>query len=72
MSDIKNRKLRFIGNPKERIKEDSLRVFRFYRFLATKNLVADSQSLKACRGMFTEAYNVTTAERVRLELERLI
>lgn len=72
LSDIKNRTLRFIGNPKDRIKEDYLRVFRFYRFLATKGLNADSKSLKACRQYFSEAYLHTTPERVRLELERLI
>lgn len=72
LSDVKNRTLRFIGNPKERIEEDALRVFRFYRFLATKGLSADQKSLKACRQYFNEAYLNTTPERVRLELERLI
>ena len=72
LSDIKNRVLRFIGNPKDRIQEDYLRLFRFYRFLATKNLTADPKSLKACRQFFNEAYEKTTPERVRLELERLI
>lgn len=72
LSDVKNKILRFIGNPKERIEEDALRVFRFYRFLATKNLKADSKSLKACRGQFSTAYKETTPEHVRQELERLI
>lgn len=72
LSDIKNRTLRFIGNPKERIQEDYLRVFRFYRFVATKNLIADSKSMKACRQYFNEAYLNTTPERVRLELERMV
>lgn len=70
--DVKNKILRFIGKPEDRIKEDYLRVFRFYRFLATKNLVADPKSLKACRKLFNEAYINTTPERVRLEMERLI
>ena len=72
LQDIKNKVLRFIGNPKERIQEDALRVFRFYRFLATKDLTADPKSLRACRGQFNKAYEATTPERVRLELERLI
>lgn len=72
LSDIKNKVLRFIGNPKERIQEDALRVFRFYRFLATKNLTPDPASLRSCRGQFNIAYKKTTPERVRLELERLI
>lgn len=72
LSDVKNKVLRFIGNPKERIKEDYLRLFRFYRFLACKDLTPDVKSMKAVRGMFNEAYLNTTPERVRLELERLI
>jgi len=72
LSDIKSRTLRFIGKPKDRIKEDYLRVFRFYRFLACKDLQPDVKSIKACREMFNEAYANTTPERVRLELERMI
>jgi poly(A) polymerase len=72
LSDIKSRTLRFIGKPKERIKEDYLRVFRFYRFLATKGLNADPKSMKACREYFTEAYLKTTPERARMEIERML
>lgn len=70
--DIKDRVLRFVGKPKDRIKEDYLRVFRYYRFLATKGFNPDSKSLKACREMFNLAYKKTTAERVRNEIERMI
>ena len=69
--DMKNRVLRFIGNPKDRIKEDYLRVFRFYRFLTCKHLDPDPKSLKACRQFFDEAYKKTKPERVRLELEKM-
>lgn len=71
IKDIQNTILRFVGNPKERIKEDYLRVFRFYRFLA-KGFNADKKSLKACREMFNEAYLNTTAERVRAEIEKVV
>ena len=37
-NDIKRKVLRFIGKPKDRIKEDYLRIFRFYRFLAAKDI----------------------------------
>ena len=72
LSDIKSRTLRFVGKPKDRIREDYLRVFRFFRFLACKNLQPDIKSIKACREMFNESYENTTPERVRLELERMI
>ena len=70
-ADLDKRILRFIGKPEDRIKEDYLRVFRFYRFLA-KGWRPDQKSLVACRTLFNEAYEKTTPERVRAELEKLI
>lgn len=70
--DIKNRTLRFIGNASDRINEDYLRVFRFYRFLACKNLNPDVRSLKACREYFNKACELTSHERIRVEIERMI
>lgn len=69
-NDVENRILKFIGKPNERIREDYLRVFRFYRFL-TKGFTADKKSLRACRELFQEAYENTTPERVRMELEKI-
>lgn len=69
--DLDDRVLRFIGNPIERITEDRLRVFRFYRFL-TKGFLPDKKSLQACRSMFNESYKLTTPERVREELEKIV
>ena len=69
--DLEDRRLKFIGRPKDRIAEDYLRVFRFYRFL-TKGFTPDKRSLKACREYFNEAYSKTTPERVRVELEKMV
>ncbi len=71
INDLYKNILRFIGNPKDRIEEDYLRVFRFYRFLS-KGFEADKKSLKACRQYFNLAYKNTTPERVRMELEKII
>ena len=71
IKDIKDKILRFIGKPHERIKEDYLRVFRFYRFLNKLGFEPDKRSLKACRELFNEAYLNTTPERVRMEIERM-
>ena len=68
--DLEFRILKFIGRPKERIEEDYLRVFRFYRFLK-KGLKPEKRSLKACREMFNVAYSKCTPERVRNEIERM-
>jgi len=69
--DLQNRVLRFVGKPKDRIKEDYLRIFRFYRFLA-KGFKPDPKSLRACRELFTEAYPKITPERVRNEIEKIV
>lgn len=69
--DLQKKILRFIGKPEDRIREDYLRVFRFYRFLTRGYRAADG-SLIACRTLFNEAYAKTTPERVRAELEKMI
>ena len=69
--DIENKTLRFIGKAVDRIQEDNLRVFRYYRFLA-KGFKAERNSIKACRRFFNDVYLNTTPERVRLELEKMV
>ena len=69
--DLKKHELKFIGKPKDRIKEDALRIFRFYRFLA-KGFKPNKKSLRACREYFNEAYKKTTPERIRNEIERMV
>lgn len=71
LQDLENRLLRFIGRPSDRIEEDNLRVFRYYRFLQ-KGFKAERHSLKACRRYFNDVYLNTTPERVRLELEKMV
>ena len=68
--DVNRKVLRFIGKPKERIKEDYLRIFRFYRFLA-KGFFPDPKSLRACREFFNEGYPKISPDRVREELEKM-
>lgn len=38
-SDIEKGILRFVGNPVDRLKEDPLRIYRYVRFLSTKDLI---------------------------------
>lgn len=72
IKDLAACKLKFIGKPKDRIKEDYLRVFRCFRFASTLNFNIDTKSLKACREMWNEAYTNTTPERARMEIERML
>jgi poly(A) polymerase len=44
VSDAGARKVRFIGSAKERIREDALRILRYFRFCATMNAVVDTNS----------------------------
>jgi tRNA nucleotidyltransferase/poly(A) polymerase len=71
IKDIEGRVLRFIGKAEDRIKEDNLRVFRYYRFLS-KGFTPERNSIKACRRYFNDVYLNTTPERVRLELEKMV
>lgn len=43
LQDIQNKILRFVGDPKQRIQEDYLRIMRFFRFKAQFNLGYDSE-----------------------------
>jgi len=72
IEDLLNKTLRFNGKPKHRIKEDYLRVFRFYRFLDKLSFKPDSKSIKAVRTLFNEAIKNTDGERVRNEIERIV
>lgn len=48
IDDINSKVLRFVGKPTERLAEDRLRAYRFYRFL-TKGFTPDPKALKAVR-----------------------
>jgi len=71
IKDVLSKTLRFIGNPKDRIKEDYLRVWRAYRFIS-KGYTPTKTTLKAIREMYTEAHSKTTPERIRTEIEKMI
>ena len=51
IADLNNKIVKFIGKPKERIKEDKLRVLRYFRFLSylgcNKNII-HKESMLAC------------------------
>ena len=62
--DLKNTILRFIGDPQERIKEDYLRIMRFFRFLASNSMQSfDNDLLSILR---TESPNLSIISKERL------
>jgi poly(A) polymerase len=72
MADIEARRVRFIGDPNERIQEDALRILRFYRFNAQLDETGlDPDGLAACQahaGMLERL----SGERIRDELFKLL
>ena len=70
VDDILERKLRFVGSPEQRLKEDTLRGIRFYRILKTKNLIPDTESLKAVRRNWSDIIS-SNEHRIMLEIEKI-
>ena len=62
--DLENAILRFIGDPKARIKEDYLRIMRFFRFLASNNAQSFDNDLLTI--LKTEAPNLLKISKERL------
>jgi poly(A) polymerase len=72
VDDIKARRVRFIGDPDTRIREDFLRILRFFRFFAVYgDGVPEPAGLAACvrnRGGLVKL----SRERVRVEMMKLL
>tara|TARA_B100000700_G_scaffold282365_1_gene333845 strand:- start:535 stop:1755 length:1221 start_codon:yes stop_codon:yes gene_type:complete len=62
--DLENTILRFIGDPQARIKEDYLRIIRFFRFLASNSAQSFDDDLLAV--LKTEAPNLSIVSKERL------
>lgn len=72
VSDIQSRTLRFVGRAKDRISEDPMRVFRFYRF-CSKGFTPTPKTLRIVREQFNDCFsrlNGSGREAVREELEK--
>ncbi len=70
--DLESRTLRFIGDPETRIREDYLRILRFFRFFAWYGSGRpDAEGLKACARL-KDGLDRLSAERVRSELKKLL
>lgn len=70
--DLQNKLLRFVGNPRDRIREDGLRVMRALRFSVTKGFDIDADTWDAVNSAFGAAMlRKVSIERVREELEKM-
>ncbi|MBZ9732976.1 CCA tRNA nucleotidyltransferase [Mesorhizobium sp. CA18] len=72
VADIGGRRLRFIGDAEARIREDYLRILRFFRFFAWYgDGRPDAEGLKACARL-KDGLARLSAERVWSELKKLL
>jgi poly(A) polymerase len=72
VADIAARRLRFIGDAEARIREDFLRILRFFRFFAWYGAGRpDADGLKACARL-KDGLDRLSAERVWMELKKLL
>ena len=71
IDDIYTNRLRFIGNPDERIHEDYLRILRFFRFYAHYGKSYEASSLEACIRLASNLSKISH-ERCTYEFIRLL
>ncbi|MEH7828697.1 CCA tRNA nucleotidyltransferase [Gemmobacter denitrificans] len=72
--DLQARHLRFVGEPEARIREDYLRILRFFRFHAIYADPAagmDAEGLAACAAL-ADGIDTLSAERIGAEMRKLL
>ncbi len=69
--DLRASRVRFIGSPENRIREDYLRILRFYRFSARFAAGFDQQGLSACAAL-RGGVGALSAERVGDEFSKIL
>ncbi|MDP3495895.1 MAG: CCA tRNA nucleotidyltransferase [Hyphomonadaceae bacterium] len=72
LDDIANRRIVFVGDPETRIREDYLRILRFFRFQAWYGrTVPDAAGLAACARLRSGLADIS-AERIWTETRKLL
>ncbi len=72
LKDLKEKKIKFIGNAHERIQEDYLRILRYLRFsLMYQDLDVDEETSKAIE-INVSGINKLAKERIYIELRKII
>jgi poly(A) polymerase len=74
LSDLQARHVRFVGDPETRIREDYLRILRFFRFHACYGDPAqglDPEALAAC-AIFSAGLETISKERIGAEMRKLL
>jgi len=72
LKDLTELRLRFVGDPAERIREDGLRVLRGFRFIITKGLTPTPETNAALRSdEAASMLSCVSVERIHDELEKM-
>lgn len=71
LDDLHARRLRFVGDPAQRIAEDYLRILRFFRFHAWYGRDADPAAVAACAAL-RDGLDGISRERIGQELRKLL
>ncbi|MGZ3215580.1 CCA tRNA nucleotidyltransferase [Paracoccus sp. T5] len=71
LPDLWARRLRFVGDPDQRIREDYLRILRFFRFLARYGRQADPRAVTACAA-HRQGLARIARERIGAEMRKLL
>jgi len=69
VDDVNSSCIKFIGNPTDRLKEDPVRAWRFFRFIR-KGFTPDKRSLKFIRANWDDIYKTSNPARVISEINR--
>ena len=70
--DLKNNQLKFIGDPKQRIKEDYLRIMRFFRFLTLYSNQTLDEKLIAIFKDESHNLSIISKERIWSEFKEIL
>ena len=70
-NDLKNKIVKFIGDPQKRIEEDYLRIIRFIRFKIMYDLKVESTTLKAIK-LNLNGIKKISKERILVELLKIL
>lgn len=71
LEDLEARRVRFIGEARQRIAEDHLRILRYYRFQARFGSLLDGEAEEACADLAPTLKGLSR-ERVAMELIKLL
>ena len=70
-ADLQAGRVRFIGDAEQRIREDALRILRFFRFSSRFSDELDEEAMRAIRAQST-LLNILSKERIQSELFRTL